>query len=246
MFSYDSHIHHQYCGHAPQMSTKVILDQARKTSLETIAVTDHIFSPASVERIMKIREETDELIRDQSFNVIIGAEVDVNPQSRSGELVTENFENIEYIIAAFHYVPEFEESNDQEKLIEMWHSQLKGAMQNTKINTLAHPGRMIASCVDLDANMEHILAVFKDAAPLAAENNINWELNELNGTRIPRAYWQSWSKIYQTAVEAGVKLIYGSDAHSPLDIGKHDFVDELLRFLPTEAISNTDILRKKL
>jgi histidinol phosphatase-like PHP family hydrolase len=58
-------------------------------------------------------------------------------------------------------------------------------------------------------------------------------------------YWrEQWYRIYEISLGAGVKLVYGSDAHTPSSIGTHDLVDEILKKLPKDClISPEEIIR---
>ena len=120
--------------------------------------------------------------------------------------------------------------------MEVWASSLLGIVSNQQVNMLAHPGRLLAAAVDLDVYFEDALCVFEKAAALSAKNNVAWELNELTGYRLG-GYWQEqWWRIYQIALDAGVKLVYGSDAHTPQNIGMHNFVDMVREKLPKHRL----------
>ncbi|MHC5154969.1 MAG: hypothetical protein ACYSO3_02355 [Planctomycetota bacterium] len=79
--------------------------------------------------------------------------------------------------------------------------------------------------------------MFEKAAALSAKNAIAWELNELSGYRLAPYWLDQWHRIYEIALAAGVKLVYGSDAHTPDSIGLHDKVDILLAKLPDDCLA---------
>jgi hypothetical protein len=87
------------------------------------------------------------------------------------------------------------------------------------------------------AAAEDALCVFEKAAALSAKNAIAWELNELSGYRLAPYWLDQWHRIYEIALAAGVKLVYGSDAHTPDSIGLHDKVDILLAKLPDDCLA---------
>lgn len=246
LFDYDLHIHTAYCGHAPTMTVEAICARADALGLRMIAITDHIFAPADHAVIERIRDEVAAL-RPQC-RVLVGAEVDVDSDYADGRLVTDTLDGLDYVIAGFHYVPTMghypwsiqQRKMDIEPFLEVWESSLLGIVSNPKIHTLAHPGRMLAACTELEVYFEHGLAVLEKVAQLSAQNHIAWEVNELTGSRLP-AYWQEqWYRIYQVALAAGVKLVYGSDAHMPESIGTHAFAESVLQKLPAGSLSRPE------
>jgi histidinol phosphatase-like PHP family hydrolase len=242
MLNYDLHIHTEYCGHAPGMTVEAICRRADELGLSTIAITDHIFGPSGHAVIEKIRAEA-EACRTKC-RVYIGAEIDVDADYADGRLVTETFDELDVVIAGFHYVPiagkypKTPQDNPMaaDAFMEVWESSLLGIVSNPRVDVLAHPGRLLAASVDLDVYFEDALCVYEKAAALSAKNKIAWELNELTGERLT-AYWQEqWHRIYRIALDAGVKLVYGSDAHTPQNIGTHNFVDRVRGKLPKHRL----------
>lgn len=231
MLDYDLHIHTEYCGHAGGMTVRAICKRADYLGLTAIAITDHIFQPSDRAKIEMIRAEAKAC--NTHCKVYVGAEVDVDAKHTDGRLVTDDLDGLDIVIAGFHYVPTVgnypraieENTLGAEVFLEYWQSSLLGIVGNPKIGTLAHPGRLLAAAVDMDVHFDDSLCVFEQAAKLSAENNVAWELNELSGYRLS-PYWQErWWQVSQIALDAGVKLVYGSDAHMPESIGTHNFVD---------------------
>ena len=250
MIEYDLHIHTAYCGHAPDMSVETVCRRADELGLRLIAITDHIYEPDNRAVIEQIRKEVAAL--KPKCRVLVGAEVDVDSDYTDGRLVTNDLDGLDYVIAGFHYVPTMghypwsikQRKMDIEPFLEVWESSLLGVVSNPRIHTMAHPGRMLAACTELDVYFEHGLAVLDKAAQLSAKNRIAWELNELTGTRLP-AYWQQqWHRIYQVALDAGVKLVFGSDAHFPEHIGGCAFVENVLKQLPPGSLSTPEEILK--
>jgi len=246
MIDYDLHIHTEYCGHAPGMTIEAILERAEAMGLSAIAITDHIFQQADHAVIQRIRDDI--AAYGPSIKVHIGAEMDVNSAYTDGRLVTDDLDGLDIVIAGYHYVPTVgnlpyrlqDNPLSGEVFMEVWASSLLGIVSNPDVNVLAHPGRLLVASVDLEVYFEDALCVFKQAAKLSAQNKVAWELNELSGSRLD-VYWRDqWYRIYQIALDAGVELVYGSDAHTPDAIGTHSFVDEVLQKLPEGCLSKPE------
>ncbi len=246
MINYDLHIHTEFCGHAAGMTIEGLVAYADKRKLDTIAITDHIFSHPGLCVLTAIRAELSKI--DSKCKIIVGAEVDVDGDYTDGRLVTDSLDAIDYVVAGFHYIPTsgiYPMSPDDctmksEKFLELWRSSLLGIVSNPNIHTVAHPGRLAAQSLDLDTFFDELLIVFKEAAPIAASNNVAWEINELTGTRLNGYYQQQWYRIFEIALDAGVKLVYGSDAHCPQAVGVNKFTRSVLSKLPEGALSTPD------
>jgi len=234
MIDYDLHIHTEYCGHAPGMHLEAIVRRAEILKLKTIAFTCHVFSDGDLAIIEEIKRKLACIETD--IIVIVGAEIDVDGMHTDGRLITNKFESIDYVVGSIHYIPgtgilpHSPDDNplDDQEFFKRWTSTLLGLVSNPSLDTLAHPGRVISMACDMDIFFDDALAVFVRAAELSAKNNIAWEINELNGAKVPAKYHDRWYEIFQAAIDAGVKLIYGSDAHTIDDIGECDFTNIML------------------
>jgi HisJ family histidinol phosphate phosphatase len=243
MMRYDFHIHTEYCGHAPGMTVEAICRRAEELGLSTIAITDHIYDDESAEHIDKIRDDFSKV--SCSVPVVIGAEVDVDSDFTDGRLASDLIDGLDYIIAGFHYVPTKgnypwkPEHNalDEATFMRLWESTLLGIVSNPRIHTLAHPGRLFAAAMGPMGDWQAAMEVFKKAAKLSARNRIAWELNELTGKRLLPEFVGKWHEIYAIALEAKVKLIFGSDSHDPESIGQGPFCESLLAKLPVGSLS---------
>ncbi|MCF7955987.1 MAG: PHP domain-containing protein [Phycisphaerae bacterium] len=234
MINYDLHIHTEYCGHAPGMSIEAIIAAAEEKQLETIAITEHIFNEDDLRLLTKINDQVSQIKTD--VKVIVGAEVDADGARCDGKLITDKLDNIPYVLGSIHYIPgtviypssPLDNPLGPDEFFHVWQSTLIGLVSNPRIDTLAHPGRLAGQSCDLDIFFDDMLAVFSQAAQLSAMNNICWEVNELNERKVPAEYHRRWNEIYKTAIDAGVKLVYGSDAHRPGEIGKHRFSQQMI------------------
>lgn len=242
MMDYDLHIHTVYCGHAKHNTVEAICRQAEALGLSVIAITDHIYEPADREKIDIIRQEV--AATAPSCRVLVGAEIDVDFRYTDGRLVLEDVDGLDYVIGGFHYVPtmgHYPWNPEQlgmpvEQFLELWQQSLLGVVSNAPIDTLAHPGRMLAACVALEDYFEYGLSVLRQAAAISARRQIAWELNDLTGQRLSAFGNDNWHRIYQVALEEGVRLVYGSDAHNPQSIGAQSYVQRWLAKLPADAL----------
>ncbi|MHC4855378.1 MAG: PHP domain-containing protein [Planctomycetota bacterium] len=254
MIDYDLHIHTEYCGHATGMTVAAILERAEAMGLSSVAITDHIFSHDDHAVIQKIR--ADVAAYGPALKVYVGAEVDVDYEHTDGRFVTDTFEGLDLVIAGFHYVPTVgnyprspqDNTLNADEFLQHWHDSLLGIVSNPNVDILAHPGRLLAAGVDLEVHFEDALCIFAEAAALSAQNNIAWEINEMTGCRLSPQWWGQWHRIYETALAEGVKLVYGSDAHTPEAIGTHEYVDRILAKLPKNCLARPEeilTLKKK-
>lgn len=242
MIPYDLHIHTQYCGHAEGLTVPVILNRAKELGLETIAITDHVFGVEDLPIIERIRHEVEQMPVD--FQVFIGAEVNVDGCKTDGSLATDDVEHLDYVVAGIHHIPGQGRGASSpldvelpEELFERWQDTFLGLAGNAKISTIAHPGRLIADLIDIHTYWDRMLETMEEAAKLSARSGICWELNEHNGNKIHPYLHDRWHEVYRIALNAGVRLVYGSDAHSPEMMGKDSFVRKLLSHLPATALS---------
>lgn len=238
MINYDLHIHTEYCGHAPGMSVEGIIRRAEQKQLKTIAITSHVFSEADLGLIARIRDEA--ALIDTDVKIIVGAEVDVDGFATDGSFVTDKLEGIPYVIGSLHYIPgtgvypHSPEDNplDGEEFFDRWSSTLLGLVSNPRLDTLAHPGRLFSASCDVDVYFEDMLAVMQQAAELSEKNGIAWEINELNSRKVQPTYLDRWFETIRVAMDAGVKIVYGSDAHKLEEVGKTDYTNTVIASLP--------------
>jgi len=234
LFNYDSHIHTELCGHALGMTVDKLIAHADRIGLQTIAVTDHIVSPEHRKNIDRIRTRVENT--EHNCRIIIGAEIDADYHHYDGKLVTDELDGIDYVIGAIHFLPGFDilphcqeqrPLSDDETLCR-WRQMLLGLVANPSIDTLAHPGAMIANALSADGFRDAVLEVFCQAARISAENDIAWEINNLIGSKLTSSLRGQYHKIMQIALDAGLRLIYASDAHCPEEIAGTGFVSEVL------------------
>ncbi|MBN1795877.1 MAG: PHP domain-containing protein [Sedimentisphaerales bacterium] len=244
--NYDLHIHTVYCGHAETMTIDAILKCADELGLNTICIADHIYSPKEIDTPRRIREEV--AAYKTNCRVLIGAEMDVSGLHSDGTLAAPIPRGLDYCLAAIHYIPgdgfyprKIEDNPlSPKELLKRWRSTMLGVLNNKKINALAHPGRMVATSIDMDLYFDDVLEILTEAAEVAAANNILWEINEHDRNMVRQDYHNRWHEIYRIALDAGVKLIYGSDSHFPNEIGGNEFVSNILKKLPEGCLETPE------
>jgi len=248
MINHDLHMHTEYCGHAEGTTVEALISRADSVSLETIAITDHVYSPEDLDTVTKIRNEAQQ--SEHSCRVIIGAEIDVDGSAYDGRLVTNNFDGIEYVIAGLHYVPgvgSYAWRPEQcpltdSQLFERWRSTILGLVANPGIHTLAHPVRMIATSLDFTIWFDRLLPVFEQAARISAENKILWEINELSLVRLGTDLHAPIIEVFRTARDVGVKFVCGTDSHFPENVGKFRYAYKVLNEIGIGSLGTKELL----
>lgn len=260
MLNFDSHVHTAYCGHAQNMSIPEIVNQVESLQLDNILITEHVFSDADVGLLEKIRSDLSCLNYDTE--ILVGFEVDVDPQKTDGSFVTSNemLQKADLIMGAVHYTPgvgnypRSPEDNPlgSEKLLKDWRSTLLGMLENPIVEILAHPARLPAAAIEMEIFYDDVIAILKEAAQISARNNVAWEINNLTCARLSKPVFERWHQTIQTAIDAGVKITYGSDAHDPTEINTQGYVSQMLDKLknfpgfttPTELMKEKNVSKK--
>lgn len=241
LFNYDFHIHTELCGHAPGQTVKKILLKADELGLETIAITDHVSIPEDMKNIDIIRSETQKY--HSNCRVLIGAEVDVDRRYTDGRLVLDKRSGLDYIMGAIHYLPGTDilphcnpsRPLTSEETFKRWRSTLLGLVANPIIDTLAHPTCMIANALPENTFTEKVMEVLAEAARISANNKVAWELNNNSKNKFTETQRKQYFRVMQLAIDAGARLVYGSDAHCPEDIGKTNFISKVASKLVGES-----------
>jgi histidinol phosphatase-like PHP family hydrolase len=255
LLDFDAHVHTEYCGHAQGMTVSKVVETSNCLNLKSLLIAEHIFSPKETALINKIKDETGKI--DSQCKIFVGVEVDVDASKTDGSLVTtnESLKDADLVIAAVHYIPgvgnyprsPMDNPLEPEKLLELWRSSLLGMLANPVVDILAHPGRLPAAALDLDIYFDDMISVLREAAEISADNAVAWEINNLTCGRLTPATWERWHETIQAAIDAGVKITYGSDAHSPEEISKQGYVQQIIKKLKnfTGFVSPADIMKYK-
>lgn len=223
----DYHIHTLLCGHAaPDMIVLNILKRAEIVGLRRIAITEHVHEPAHLERINRIRQE---IIRYQGpLEVVLGIEIDADSKREDGSLVAST-DDVDYVVAATHHYPGgkhwwFEKltmsDSQRRNIYRRWFDWIKRIAENQRVHTISHPGVFLAQNDLTNAFEGRVLKDFADLFRCLARHGKAVELNELAGTKLSVKHRQTYPRLIQMAVEAGVPIVIGSDAHRLEAIGR--------------------------
>ncbi|MHC4706236.1 MAG: DNA polymerase/3'-5' exonuclease PolX [Planctomycetota bacterium] len=179
-------------------------EAARDMGYKYICITDHSRSSAIAnglsskrlaQQIKQIRKLNEKL---RGMTILAGSEVDILADS-SLDFDNKLLADLDFVIASIHSGL----AGAREKVT----TRTLKAMDNSYVNCIAHPsGRLIGQREPMDIDMA---AVIKHAAQThtALEVNANpWRL-DLKDVHC------------KMAIEAGVKLVLGTDAHSTLGLG---------------------------
>lgn len=248
--TYDFHIHTVICGHCdPDQTVANVLKAADQAGLAKIAITEHIMQPSQREHVEIIRDQVQAC--DHDCEVLIGAEIDADPQYGDGTLIFDDPTGLDIILGSWHTFPGTDimphcnplpSSISENEIIETWGKAICGLAQNPMIDSIAHPGAMIASALKWP-KFDPLLDIFRKAANLSAKNNIAWGINNLIGIKLTPEQRTEYWKVLKVAQEEGVTLVFGSDAHRPCDVARHDFVSLVLDQLGNPDLSQVPSLK---
>ena len=235
MLPYDLHIHTHLNGHSPlDMTVPTILARADALGLQTIALTEHIMQP---DNIAWIHDITQQLTQTSSAcRVIIGAEIDADPALGTGQLVYQPDAALNLVLASLHrfpgtdLLPHVGQRPDLPRtdILQIWRRCFLGLAANPAVDIIAHPGAMIANLLPQEDFAPDVLEIFAQAARLSAQHGIAWELNRLLGNKLTPTQRFHYHRIPQLALDAGVSLVFGSDAHEPDEIAATTFVEDVV------------------
>lgn len=194
----DLHVHTDWSD--GRASLEEMVDAARDRGFAYIAITDHARFAEVIGGLTpdKLKRQLDEIAslgtRMRKFRVLTGIEVNVQPDG-SLDMPDALLAELDVVIASVH--SHFRQSRKEmtERLIR--------ACQSEHVDILAHPtGRKIGERPAYEADWDD---VFKAAAAAgtAMEVNANPIRLDLNAELVRRA------------IDAGVKLTIGTDAHAP-------------------------------
>jgi DNA polymerase (family 10) len=176
--------------------------------LEYILITDHsqslgVASGLSVEDLRRQRAEIDALNerlgKNLDFRVLAGAEVEIKADG-SLDYPDEVLAGLDLVLASLHSGLRSGREKTTERML--------SAIRNPHVDVIAHPtGRLIGQRDGADLDMEAIFQVAAESGT-ALEINADYRRLDLSDAHARRA------------VELGVKLTIGSDAHEADGVGQ--------------------------
>jgi len=182
--------------------------EAKKTGYQYIVITDHtadlkIAHGLNEERLLQQAEKIDKINKKfKKFKVLKGCEVNIR-QNGSLDIDDQVLAKMDLVIASVH--SGFKISQDQ-----MTQRVIK-AMENPHVDAIGHPtGRVLLKRDSYQIDLDKIFAAAKQTKT-ALEINAYFDRLDLSGKEIKKA------------IEAGAKLIIGTDGHQL----KHLFYMEL-------------------
>jgi len=223
----DIHVHTVASGHA--YSTVIeIAKEASEKGLELVAITDHGPSmpggphPYYFGNLRVIPENI------YGVRILKGVEANIIDYNGNLDLPTYLLSKLEIVVASFHYIcyPGGDVETNTKTLI--------NAMKNPYVDIIAHPGNP-----EFPIDVEKVLMAAREYDKLIEINNSSFIGSRCGSEKNCRL-------IARKAMELGVKLVLGSDAHIAFDVGRFDVALSIVEEagIPEEQIMNTS--KKKL
>ncbi len=194
----DTHVHTDWSD--GKASLQGMVEAARSSGLSYIAVTDHSrfaeviggLRPGDLERQIETIERLNETL--EGFCVLTGVEANIAPDG-SLDVPDRLLRRLDVVIAAVHSHFRLSRKAMTERLVR--------AVSHDGVCILAHPtGRKIGERPGIDVDWDTVFHAAAQAGT-ALETNANPIRLDLPGELVRRA------------IDAGVRLAIGSDAHSP-------------------------------
>lgn len=198
----DLHVHTDWSD--GKASLEEMIEAARSAGFSYIAITDHArfaevvggLRPADLERQIEAIKQINKTLK--GFHVLTGVESNISPDG-SLDIPDRLLKRLDLVVAAVHSQFRQPRAAMTERLVR--------AVSHTSVHVLAHPtGRKIGERAGIDADWD---VVFRAAAEAGTALECN-----ANPIRLDLP-----SELVRRAVEAGVTLSVGTDAHHPDHFG---------------------------
>jgi HisJ family histidinol phosphate phosphatase len=252
-FDFDYHIHTIYSGHSgPEMFVPAIMARCGELGLRRAMIVEH--APAMMSEtftsfpewltgrddrtatqaiLSEVRARRETL---PDIEVLVGAEIDADPERMDGSLMLRNLSGLDAVLASTHLLPGGEgfwfsppEISDAEKpeLRERWLAWMENVAANPDVNIIAHPFAEMHNC-GLSAGFD---AAFRESCQLLltvmAAQQTAFELNETALRRFTEEDLVEYVELVKLAHECGVRFTAGSDAHRGKQLGSYRLVPEV-------------------
>ncbi|MFO7946266.1 MAG: PHP domain-containing protein [Armatimonadota bacterium] len=190
----DLHIHTHYLGCADEtMTVPAIVHTAEELGLKTIAITDHMWGPQSLEKHRPIRDDLEQVATD--IEVIFGVEADsCGPGTGEITVTEEDIEELGFELVVCGVHGSYFDHPDPEGIIELQQELMLDIARHPLVHILAHPWSFMGRDFQ--------------------EGRLNW-LTDMS--RIPADYAKQLGAVaaeHNTAVEANAGAIWVRDAYS--------------------------------
>lgn len=229
----DYHIHTIHSGHsAPDMTVANIVRRAESLGMKSIAITEHSFTwnlgPAGNAQLIKEELKA----ANPGLAVCVGMEICPDPK-RPGHLIYEDFDKGELlpVLTGLHSytVLGYEsgwnqklnlDASDKRRICKAWFKTMEGLVAHPLVDVLAHPGRILTQNGILREFGKTFLRDLADLFDAAKERGVAVEMNENAFVRFPtERLRESYLDVFRLALDKGLKISFGSDAHEPDRIG---------------------------
>ncbi len=234
---YDMHVHTVLCGHAHESATiERLAAHADVLEMKLLCFSEHVHGPESLSHLEHIRKVVEAIQPACRCRLVVGAEVDVDPDHCDGRLVVPPPDYVEFVIGSLHFLPgthllppwdPVPVEMSPEKIFQDWSNSFMGLTFNRRVNMIGHPGALIFNAVGPEYH-SRIMRVMADAAKISAIRGQAWDFNNLIFAKLNDTcrglYWQ----VMQLARDAGVKLLYGSDTHNIASLGKYPDIESAM------------------
>ena len=194
----DLHVHTRWSDGTMDLGS--LVRQAERRGLEYVAVTDHLRFAQAIPGLSldELRRQVDEIQalkeRKPSVQVLAGVEANIGPDG-AVDVPRELRLRLDWVVAAVH-------THFRQGRAEMTRRLLR-AVEEEAVDALAHPtGRLLGERVPYEADWDE---VFRLAAKCGTALEVNANPQRLD---LP-------PELIRRALEFGVKLALGTDAHAP-------------------------------
>ncbi|MCW8129301.1 MAG: hypothetical protein KIS92_02865 [Planctomycetota bacterium] len=256
--TWDHHTHTIYCRHAhPEMTVERNLAAAAAKGLTRHVILEHVpeigtADHGTPELWYKAKNERwqlnviandlaaiDPAAKYPNLKLLRGVEVDADPFTMDGSAMLEDFSGIDVVVGSTHLFPGgtafwFEKvvlpPEQARRVAVQWRDWAVRFIRAGQIDVLAHPGDLAgARQLVPPFHVPETLALFTPILEALAECGVAFELNELLGTKLPPPYKASYVELVKRAKQVGCTFSVASDAHSPVNVGRYEWVPLLIK-----------------
>lgn len=230
---HDYHMHTKRCGHATGEVEEYIAEAKRK-GLSEIGFSDHLplvthRDPAYTMDLAELPDYQKDMEEARAghpeLSIKIGIEADYMPGEtlRIGELISAY--PYDFVIGSVHFIRRWAFDDPREK--DRWNDEDVDAVYRTYYRLLQEAAKSgiydIMGHVDLVKKFGHrpktdMRPLVAETAAVFYETGVTLEINT-SGLRKPVKEIYPSTDVLQIYADAGVPIVFGSDAHAPQDVG---------------------------
>ncbi len=232
---HDLHNHTVYCGHADANATVLnLLSRASSLHLQYLGISEHIGGEEDLAAYRRLTEEV-RTFDSMGARVLVGVEMDVDPEDAEGRWAVPDIE-CDYVILSAHGFPQFDlEIPESDKLLAphlqrqhlaaKWLTWYGKAIERGGCHILGHPLRepLAMNLIDLMdmQTMDQCVALFRPAI----DHGIAFELNDSFLTAlVASSQIDPYLELIWRLKRLGMRFSRGSDSHGLLKVGAADAI----------------------